>query len=42
MTIKSQFDLDIPVFVIAKEELEDIYIMLPIGGEMTIRKSMII
>ena len=24
MTIKSQFDLDIPVFVIAKEELEDI------------------
>ncbi len=24
MTIKSQFDLDIPVFIIAKEELEDI------------------
>lgn len=24
MTIKSQFDLDIPVFVIAKDELEDI------------------
>ena len=29
MTIKSQFDLDIPVFVIAKEELEDILCNAP-------------
>lgn len=42
MLIKNQFHLDIPVFVIGKDDLVDILCKLLIGGAMKIRKSMII
>lgn len=40
--IKNQFDLDIPVFIISKEEMEIFWTMHLTGGITKIRKSMII
>ena len=40
--IKNQFGLDIPVFVLSREALEDILQMRPTGGAVRTKKSMII